>query len=470
VPKTIAVVGGGVSGLAVTFHLRRALKDRDDVSVVCLEAAERPGGNIATASEDGYTCEWGPNGFLDNEPATLVLVRDVGIEDRLLRSNQAAATRFIFRKGRLRQLPAGPGSFLASSILSPWGRARVLGEPFVAARKDDSDESVFDFAARRIGREAAAILVDAMVSGIYAGDARRLSLKACFPKMWAMETEHGGLFKAMLARKREKTAGGGSGGGPAGPGGALMSFREGMRELIDGLAAAVGPSLRTGCSVSRVVSTGDPGYRLDLDEGPPVDAAAVVLACPAWFAAPAIEALDPKIAETMKTIPSAPVAVVHLGFEPDDLGGAPDGFGFLAPRGEGARILGCLWSSSIFDGRTEGGRVLLTCMLGGATDPEAFELPDDELVRITRGDLETTMGVKAEPRFVRIFRHRRGIPQYTLGHLDRLAGIEDGLARHPGLLVSGNSYRGISVNACAAEAPGVAADAIRQLDARGEAG
>jgi len=465
VPKTIAVVGGGVSGLAVSFHLRRALEDRDDVSVVCLEATDHPGGNIATASEDGYTCEWGPNGFLDNEPATLELVRDLGIEDRLLRSNQAAATRFIFRKGRLRRLPGGPGSFLASSILSPWGRVRVLGEPFAAAKKDETDESVFDFAARRIGREAAAILVDAMVSGIYAGNARTLSLEACFPKMWAMENEHGGLFKAMLARKREKAAEGSSGGGPAGPGGTLMSFRGGMRELIDGLAGAIGPVLRTGCRVSRIVSTGERGYRLQLSEGAPIDAAVVVLACPAWFAAPAVEALDPAIAEAMKAIPSAPVAVVHLGFDPGDLTHAPDGFGFLVPRGEGPRILGCLWSSSIFDGRTEKGRVLLTSMLGGATDPETIELPDDELVRITRGDLETSMDLEAEPRYIRIFRHRRGIPQYTLGHLDRLAAIEDGLARHPGLLVSGNSYRGISVNACAAEAPGIAADAIHSLDA-----
>jgi oxygen-dependent protoporphyrinogen oxidase len=463
VPQTVAVVGGGVSGLAVTFHLRRALKDRGDVSVLCLEAGDRPGGNIATASEDGYTCEWGPNGFLDNEPATLELVRSIGIEDRLLRSNQAAARRFIFRKGRLRQLPGGPGSFLASSILSPWGRARVLGEPFAAAKKDDADESVFDFAARRIGREAAAILVDAMVSGIYAGDARELSLRACFPKMWTMENEHGGLFKAMLARRREKKDGGDSGGGPAGPGGTLMSFRGGMRELIDGLAAAVGPALRTGCRVSRILSSGDRGYRLLLEEGAPIDAAVVILACPAWFAAPAIDALDPEIAEAMRDIPSAPVCVVHLGFERGELDSAPDGFGFLVPRGERPRILGCLWSSSIFDGRAEGDRVLLTSMIGGATDPEALELPDDELVRITRDDLRNSMGVEPEPRFVRIFRHRRGIPQYTLGHLDRLAVIEGGLARHPGLLVSGNSYRGISVNACAAEAPGVAAEAVREL-------
>jgi oxygen-dependent protoporphyrinogen oxidase len=464
VPRTIAVVGGGVSGLAVTFHLRKALKSRGEVSVVCLEAADSPGGNIATDSEAGYTCEWGPNGFLDNEPATLELVREIGIEDRLLRSNQAAAKRFIFRGGRLRQLPGGPGSFLASSILSPWGRARVLGEPLAAPKKDESDESVFDFAARRIGREAAAILVDAMVSGIYAGDARQLSLKACFPKMWTMESEHGGLFKAMLARRRDKKAGEGSGGGPAGPGGTLMSFRGGMRELIDGLAAAVGPALRTGARLGRIVSTGDRGYRLQLERGAPIDAAVVVLACPAWFAAPAIEGLDREIAQAMKAIPSAPVNVVHFGFEPGDLGSAPDGFGFLVPRGEGPRILGCLWSSSIFDGRTEDGRVLLTSMIGGATDPGAIDLPDDELARITRGDLETAMGVKADPRFVRIFRHPRGIPQYTLGHLDRVAAIEGGLARHPGLLVSGNSYRGISVNACAAEAPGVAAEALRQLD------
>jgi len=467
-PRAIAVVGGGVSGLAVTFHLRRQLAARGDrTEVRCLEASARPGGNIATSTVDGFTCEWGPNGFLDNEPATLELIRDLGISDRLLRSNQAAARRFVFRKGRLRLLPGGPLSFLTSGVLSPLGKLRVLCEPFGPGPPRDGDESVFGFASRRIGTEAASVLVDAMVSGIFAGDARNLSLRAAFPKMWEMESEHGSLLRAMKARRRARKSGDAKrSGGPAGPGGTLTSFKTGMRELIDGLAAAVSPALRTGCRVERIVAPGDGGYRVHLADGAPVDAAAVVLACPAWFAADAVASLDPEMSEAMAAIPSAPVAVVHLGYRGGDLNEIPVGFGFLAPRGEGVRILGCLWSSSIFEGRAVDDRVLLTCMVGGATDPEALALSDDELVDVARRDLATCMRVVAEPVLRRVFRHPRGIPQYTLGHPARVATIERRLERFPGLTACGNSYRGISVNACALEAPRVTAGALRHLDLR----
>ena len=463
-PPTIAVVGGGVSGLAVTFHVRRLLEERRvPAEVVCLEAGERPGGNIRTSTEDGFTCEWGPNGFLDNERATLDLIRDLGVVDRLLPSNQQASQRYLFRKGRLRLLPSGPIAFLTSGVLSPTGTLRVLGEPFGSPPPQGGDESVFDFASRRIGREAAAVLVDAMVGGIFAGDARTLSLEAAFPKMFAMESEHGSLFRAMLARRRERKS---DGGGPAGPGGTLTSFRNGMGELIDALATAVGTALRTGCRVAGVEALGERGYRLNLAKGEPLDAAAIVLACPSWRAARTVEALDPDLAATMAEIPSSPVAVVHFGYDRATTGVGPHGFGFLAPRGEGLRVLGCLWASSIFDGRADAGSSLLTTMIGGATDPEAVSLGDDQLIEIARRDLEHAMGIAAEPGFIRIFRHPRGIPQYTLGHPGRVAAIERRLERWPGLLACGNSYRGISVNACAAEAPGIATKAIRVLDGR----
>jgi oxygen-dependent protoporphyrinogen oxidase len=239
-----------------------------------------------------------------------------------------------------------------------------------------------------------------------------------------------------------------------------------MGELIDALTAAVSTELRTGCRVDGVEALGDRGYRLNIAEGAPLDAAAVVLACPAWHAVRAVEALDPDLAATIAEIPSSPVAVVHFGYDRAASGVAPHGFGFLAPRGEGLRVLGCLWASSIFEGRADVGGSLLTTMIGGATDPEAVSLEDDQLIEIVRGDLERAMGIAAKPGFVRIFRHPRGIPQYTLGHSRRVAAMERRLERWPGVLVCGNSYRGISVNACAAEAPGIAAQAIRMLDGR----
>jgi oxygen-dependent protoporphyrinogen oxidase len=465
-PHTAIIVGGGVAGLAVAFELKeRAGRVPGGLEVACLEAERRPGGNIRSERVDGFTCEWGPNGFLDNVPATLDLVRRLGIGERLLPSDQSAAIRFIYRGGRLRKLPSGPVSFLTSDILSVPGRLRVLGEPFVAPRRDPSEESVFDFVERRIGGEAARVLVDAMVSGIYAGDVRSLSLQATFPKMWRMEADHGGLVRAMLSRRKEKGAAAKSG-GPAGPGGTLTSFRDGLEELIAALARAAGPALRLRSRVVRIAKAGARGFRAFVAESEPLDADAVVLACPAWHASEIVSGLDGELSAAMEEIPSASLAVVHFGYDESDFARAPHGFGFLVPRGEGPRILGTLWSSSIFPGRAPAGKVLLTSMVGGAHDPEAAGLDDETLVAIVRRDLRDAMGIVADPRFVRIYRQPRGIPQYTLGHAGRLETIARRLAEHPGLLACGNSYRGISVNACVDEAPRIAEEVVTRLAGR----
>jgi len=464
--RAVAVIGGGIAGLAVAFEIReRALAAGGGPQVICLEASERPGGNIRTLREEGFTCEWGPNGFLDNVPATLDLVRRLGIERRLLPSNAAAARRFIFRDSRLRQLPAGPLSFLRSDILSWKGRLRVLLEPLARRpRTAPDDESVFDFAARRIGREAARVLVDAMVSGIYAGNAGELSIRSTFSKLETLEREHGSLTRGMLALRRERR--GKPSGGPAGPGGRLTSFLDGLQEITDHLALALGPSLRLGAQVRAVSDMGVRGFRIHMSEGAPLDVAGVVLACPSWFAAGTVESADRELARALAAIPSASVTVLHLGFEESELPAPLAGFGYLVPRGEGPRILGTLWSSSIFPMRAPAGKALLTVMIGGAHDPEAVTLPDERLLDLVRSDLKATMGIDAAPRFVRIFRHTRGIPQYTLGHEARMRTIEARLREHPGLLVCGNSYRGISLNACVEEAPRIANAAVASFRER----
>lgn len=459
--RTVVVVGGGIAGLAVTYELRElAGTVPGGLEVVCLESADRPGGNIRTDHVDGFTCEWGPNGFLDNSAPTLELVRRAGLSERLLVSNQASATRFIFRDGKLRKLPLGPASFLTSDVLTWAGRMSVFGEPFRKAKRDDEDESVFAFASRRIGKEAARVLVDAMVTGIYAGDSSKLSLEATFPKMYRMERDHGGLVKAMIAKRGSPK---GTGGGPAGPGGRLTSFRDGLEEFPAAMAKHIGDSLRAGIGARVVADMGVRGFRVQATEGAPVDADAVVLACPSWHAAEMVKETDDVLARALADIPCASLAVVHLGYALEDLPSVPDGFGFLIPRGEGVRTLGTLWSSCIFDHRAPAGHVLLTSMIGGARDPEAVGLSDTVLLSAVRADLQATMGIETDPRFVRIFRHPRGIPQYTIGHPRRMAIIEGRLAAHPGLHVCGNSYRGISVNACVAEAPLIAESVIAGL-------
>jgi len=448
----------------VSYEIRR--RAGEAVNLVCLEASDGPGGNIRTDRTDGYVLEWGPTGFLDNVPATPALVHRLGLDDEVQKADESAAIRWIWRAGRLRRVPSSPPAFLTSDILSWPAKLRVAMEPF-ARRRPDGDESVFDFAARRIGRESARVLVGAMVTGIYAGDARALSLRATFPKMWAMETEHGGLVRAMLARRKAARAAGTASAGPAGPGGVLTSFRGGLQTLIDRLAERVGPALRTGAPVDAVGDAGSRGFRVVLRHGAPLDADAVVLACPAWRAAEIVRAADPAMATAMDGIPSAPVAVVHLGFATSSLGETPTGFGFLVPRGEGLGMLGTLYSSNIFPGRAPAGTTLLTVMLGGAHEPDVVGRPDGDIVAAARAELQRAAGVGVAPRFVRIFRHPRGIPQYTLGHLDRVAEIERRLATHPGLHVCGNSYRGISLNLCVDEAPRIAEAVLAGLDAAG---
>lgn len=477
----VAVVGGGVAGLATAFEL--AARAGDAVELRLLEGAPRVGGNLRTEQADGYRVEWGPNGFLDSVPATLDLVRRLGLEDELVRADAGAARRFLLRRGRLHLLPSGPLSFLTSGVLSLGGRLRVLGEPWTRPPTPGRDETVHEFAARHLGEEAASVLVGAMVSGVFAGDARNLSLAAAFPKMAEMEAEHGSLVRAMVARgkarrraRRELAARAARGeaapelarpGGPAGPAGTLTSFAEGIETLPRALARALGERVALGAEVRALApcdgADGGPRYRLVLASGERLDADALVLAQPAPRAAPLAAALDGALGVELAAIPSAPLAVVALAYDAAAIGGAPRGFGFLAPRGQGLRLLGCLWDSSLFPHRAPAGKVLLRVMIGGALDPEAAALDDEELLATVRGELGRAMGIAAAPERTWVFRHRLGIAQYPPGHLARLARIEQRLAAHPGLFVAGQSYRGVAMNAVVEAAAPLAARVLASL-------
>ncbi len=451
----VVIAGGGIAGLATAFELTRDRQGELDVTV--LERAARPGGNLRSERIDGYLCEWGPNGFLDNVPETIALVRELGIADRLLPADAAAKRRFIYSNGRLHELPGGPVGFALTRLLSFSGRMRVMGEPF-AAHRPDTDETIHAFAARRIGLEAADVLIDSMVSGVFAGNARELSLRACFPKMWEMEREHGSLVKAMLAKRRERRT---SSGAPMGaPGGHLTSFTGGIEDLVHALGRALAPRVKTGCAVRRVRprTPGSPdGWVVELEDGRSFEADAVVLAGSAASSATLVEGFDGTLAAVLRQIPTAPLAVVCLGYETARLDRPLDGFGFLVPRGEGIAVLGALWDSSIYPGRAPEGRSLIRVMIGGAHDASAVMLDDEVLIDRARADLETTIRLNIEPVFTRVFRHPAGIPQYTVGHLDRVARIDERMRQHHGLFLAGNSYRGVSINACIADARPLAA-------------
>jgi len=438
----VAVIGAGVGGLAVAEALNRRLADPE--AALVLEASPRAGGLIQSAAAEGYRVEWAANGFLDNAPGTLDLVHELDLDAEVLPASAESSRRFLWRGGRLHSLATSPVSFLKSSVLSPGGRLRVALEPF-APPAPAGDESIHAFAARRIGPEAARILVDAMVSGIFAGDSKKLSVASCLPLLKLLETEHGGLVRGMLARMRAARRAGGEVRASAGPGGTLTSFRQGMEVLPHALATRV-PRLELGTPVTRLEPRPGGGFRLTTITGEQIESPVVVIATPPGAAAPLLAELDGELATELAGIRTAPIAVIATGYRAADLSAPLAGFGFLVPRGEGLRMLGCLWDSAIFPGRAPAGHVLLRTMIGGAHDPEAAALDPNELLAIARRELSIVLGIGAEPDFVRVIRHAHGIPQYELGHGERLRRIDARLALHPGLQLAGFGYRGVAVN------------------------
>ena len=447
----IAIIGGGIAGLATAFEiLERSPKAR----VRIYEASDRVGGNIRTDRVDGFTVEWGPNGFLDNVPETLDLIARLGISNRLKPASLASKRRFIWRNGGLHEIKANPVSFLASDLLSWQGKLRLMAEPFTGS-PPSYDQTVFEFASRHIGAEAARVLVDAMVSGVFAGDSRQLSLQSAFPKMHAMESQYTSLVRAMLGRMRDRRAGRSSGktGGPSGPAGHLTSFEGGMSELVDAVANAVGrKNIVLNTPVSWIAFDRPYGFHIHLKNDEEIDVESVILAAPAWNAGPLVDGIAPGIAQTLRKIPGAPLAVVALGWKREEFSYPLNGFGFLVPRGESLTILGSLWTSSIFPGRADENHVLMRTMIGGAHCPMELQKTDEELLATVRADLGVVFGNLPEPEFERVYRFENGIPQYTVGHSERVRVVEEACARLPGLYVTGNSYHGISVNACVAEA------------------
>lgn len=434
----VLIIGGGVSGLCAAGLLMDAL-GRD--AVLTLERNAHPGGTTGSDLAEGFICDWGSNGFLDREPLTLAWADRLGLTPRLARANAAAAKRFVYRNGRLHQIKPPPGFFL-SPLLSVRGRLRVCCEPLIPPKTDASPESIFAFAARRIGAEAAAMLVGAMVLGIYGGDARQLSVEHCFPRMVTMEREYGGLFKALLAIRRQRGAA-----SPMGPPGTLTTFLGGIGELPRAAAAALGDRIRYNATVDRIEQRED-GYIAQLASGESYTARAVVMATPANVAAQCMRSLSPRVSEALAAIPYAGLAVVCAGYERQRVGHDMNGFGFLAPRGQGMRLLGCIWTSSLFPFEAPEDTLLLRVMYGGAPDPEAVHLSDDALLDNMKQELHPLLGIQDAPDFVRVYRHPGGIPQYTLGHETRLRIVEETEDALPGLVFAGNAYRGIGLNDC----------------------
>lgn len=432
----VIIVGGGISGLSLAYFL---LKRNPELDIKLIEADKRTGGKIITEKVSGFLCEGGVNGFLSNKPSTIALAKELNIEP--VKGSESAKKRYILIDGKLKEVPSNPLKFFLSSLLSFSGKIRLIREYLIPPLKEEKDESVEEFVSRRVGREFYEKLIDPMSTGIYAGDPSRMSMKSCFPKVYFLEKKYGGLIKGLLALKKERKD------VKAQPETVLMSFKGGMLELIKSLENKLeGRIIKgkkvTGCNYENGI------YRVFFENGETISTKKVIFACPAHETAQILKDFDKEISDILNSIPYPPLSVVALGFKKEQIGFGIDLYGFLVPYKEKRKILGCLFDSSIFLNRAPEGYVLLRSMIGGRRAPELALLPDEKLFDLALSELKEILKIKGEPNFIKIFRWERAIPQYEVGHEEKLTRIDEILKKYPGLYLTGNAYRGVSVNDC----------------------
>jgi protoporphyrinogen/coproporphyrinogen III oxidase len=450
--RRIVVIGGGISGLAAAWAARQAASSRRAaLDVLVLEAGGQVGGKARSVARDGWLIEGGPSGYLSGRPEMDGLVRGIGLADDIVPANRASRLRFLYRAGRIRRVVPNPIGLLTEGILGPLGVARLLAEPFVPKRRDAGDESVWSFAARRLGAQAADRMVLPMALGIFAGDARRLSLRAAFPRMAALEQEHGSLIRGMLARRGRTSSG------------TLTSFRRGMQQLPRALAERGEFTVRCNARVRALQRTSD-GWSVVVDgDTEVIPADAVILAGEPWAMAPLLRPYDERGAAELLAISCPPVGVVALGFGPAAAVKIPVGFGLLIARGEGFRMLGTLWETHLYEGRGPAGHVLVRAMFGGAVDPEAGALSETDLAALARAEVARLYGLTDMPLLEHVVRVPRAIPQYEIGHSGRVARIEAAIYALPGLSITGNGLRGVAFADAASDGVRVGSATARRL-------
>jgi protoporphyrinogen/coproporphyrinogen III oxidase len=435
------VVGAGISGLVTAWRLRQS-----GLSVRLIEAAARPGGVIASVARDGCLYERGPNSALDTTPLIGELVATLGLGDRLRFASARADKRYVVRGGVLTALPTSPGAFFATRLFSATAKLALLREPFVAASPAQADESIAAFVRRRLGHEFLDYAIDPFVAGIYAGDPEQISVRAAFPKLHALEQRWGSLIRGQILGARERRRQQEAAKNRA----RSFSFAGGMQQLTDALAAALGP-IELGARATRIGRDAAGIFTVHADrQGAPQAwrGRALVLATPADTTASLLREHAADAAAALDTIAYAPVATVASAYAVADVAHALDGFGCLVPRKERRRVLGVLFSSSMFDGRAPAGQVLLTTFVGGQRQPELPGVPEDELAALVHAEHVALLGARAKPLFQAVTRWPRAIPQYTLGHLERVARVQAAQQRLPGLRFSANWKGGVAVGDC----------------------
>ena len=460
-PWRVVIVGGGISGLATAYYLKKnAQAAGTPVDIHLVEASDRLGGVIHTVREGGFIVEGGPDCILSFKPAGVGLWRELGLEDEIVGTSRENQGSFVYSRGALHPLPEGL-TLMIPSKLGPLFRTRLVSWPgkvragmdlLWSRRTNGDDVSVAEFISAHLGKEVFERIVEPLFAGIFAGDARQLSLPATYPQLLDLEREHGSLLRGLLVmrQQREKQRGNGHGRAPRWT--PFVTLRSGLARMVEVLEAHLdGVHVHLNSRVVGITRRSEgQGWRVELDRDVPLEGDAVVLATPAHAAARMVQPVDEELADALAGIPYASTVTVSLAFRRDEVRHPLNGYGFVVPRVEGRRLLACTWTSSKFPHRAPAGYALFRCFLGRAGDDDIVHLSDEQIVATVLDELRTIMGLDAVPVHVWVFRWQRALPQYTVGHLRRLGVVEEHLRALPGLYIVGNAYKGVGVPDCIA--------------------
>lgn len=478
--KRVVIIGGGITGLAAGHRiLEHARASGKQVDLKLLEAGSRTGGIVQTREREGFLLESGPDSFISEKPAALELAKRLGLESRLIETNEHHRRSFIVRQGRLLPVPEGfhllaPSRlwpFVKSDIFSWSGKARMALDLLLPRRElngSNTDESLAQFVRRRLGTEALERMAQPMVGGIYTADPEQLSLRATMPRFLEMERDHRSLICALRRGGSSPTVSEGS--GTSGARYSLfLSFDRGMQVLTDKLEERISnfksqmlagggldqTSIRLNTTVESITlelaetdGESSPKWKLKTSGNETLVADAICLALPAYVSARLLSNLDPQLAAELAGISYASSATINLAYKREDIPHPLDGFGFVVPFIEKRTLIACTFSSVKFAGRAPQGHALLRAFVGGALQPELFALGEAELLARAREDLRALLGIERAPLFAEVSRWERSMPQYHVGHIERVKRIEERIASLPGLVLAGNAYSGLGIPDC----------------------
>ena len=471
----MVIVGGGISGLATAFALReQAAAAGLSIRCTVLESGSSWGGKIVTHRVGDLVTEAGPDSFLSQKPAGLELCTKLGLTDQLINTNETGKKAFVLHGERLYELPEGLvsflpkqlGPFLRSGLLSWTGLARMGLDVVVPRGPSEGDESLASFFRRRFGAQAFERVLEPLMAGIYAGDAEQMSLKATFPRFLELEQQYGSIICGMMAAKKKASSVPARGSKRT----MFVSLKNGLSDLVTALTTRLtqqGVELRLGCQVDamrvRSHQLGRWMYDLILNDGSALSTESLVLATPAFVSAELLRPLTPIASGLLEMIPYASTATIAMTYPADAVAGAIEGFGFIVPRKEDRILIAATWASLKWPHRAPADQVLVRCYVGGVGREAILQLDDDQLAARVHAELSALCGIKAELGYIEVNRWWKAMPQYTLGHLDRLSQLDAALSRYGGLVLTGAGYRGVGIPDCIRDGGVAAGQVVRDL-------